>query len=377
MAKTTTAKAPAKAAKKPEKLKIGIIGCGGIANGKHMPALSKLANVEMVAFCDIIEEKAVKAAKDFGTPDAKTYVGEEAYKKMLEDKAIDVVHVLTHNTLHCPMTCDALEAGKHVMCEKPMATTYAEAKKMVDTAKKTGKKLTIGYQNRQRNDSLYLKAEAEAGTFGEIYYAKATAIRRRAVPTWGVFLDEEKQGGGPLIDIGTHALDLTLWTMGNYKPKFCVGTEYHKLNNQTDTGNAWGDWDPSKFTVEDSAFGFIVMENGATIYLESSWALNSLDVREAVTTVCGTLAGGDMEGGVRINGVKHGRQYVMQPNLRAGGVAFYSGGSENPEDREARLWIEAIINDKPPFVLPEEACAVSQILEGIYISAKQGKPYFF
>ena len=355
-------------------VKIGIIGCGGIANGKHMPALSKLSNVEMVAFCDIIIEKAEKAAKDYGTKDAKVYLD---YKELLADKAIDVVHVLTHNTLHCPMTCDALEAGKHVMCEKPMATTYVEAKKMVDTAKKTGKKLTIGYQNRQRNDSLYLKAEADAGTFGEIYYAKATAIRRRAVPTWGVFLDEEKQGGGPLIDIGTHALDLTLWTMNNYQPKYCVGTSYHKLNNQTNTGNAWGDWDPAQFTVEDSAFGFIVMENGATIYLESSWALNSLDVREAVTTVCGTLAGGDMDGGVRINGVNHGRQYVSQPNLRAGGVAFYSGGSENAEDREARLWIDAVINNTDPFVLPEQACVVSQILEGIYISAKSDKPYYF
>ena len=360
-----------------EKVRIGIIGCGGIANGKHMPALKTLKNVEMVAFCDIVEERAAKAAKQYGTADAKTYVGEAAYKKLLEDKTIDVVHVLTHNTLHCVQTCDALEAGKHVMCEKPMAVSAVEAQKMVDTAKKTGKLLTVGYQNRQRSDSLYMKAEAEAGTFGDIYYAKATAIRRRAVPTWGVFLDEEKQGGGPLIDIGTHALDLTLWTMNNYKPKYCVGTVYHKLNNQKNTGNAWGDWDPSKFTVEDSAFGFVVMEDGATIYLESSWALNSLDVREAVTTVCGTKAGGDMVDGVRINGIQHGRQYVMRPNFGAGGVAFYEGASEDPAEREAQLWINAVINNKAPFVKPEEAFVVSQILEGIYESAKTDKPFYF
>jgi len=364
-----------------EKVRIGIIGCGGIANGKHMPSLKKLKNVEMVAFCDIVEEKAVKAAKEYGTATAKTYVGETAYKKLLEDKTIDVVHVLTHNTLHCVMTCDALEAGKHVMCEKPMAVSALEAQKMVDTAKKTGKLLTIGYQNRQRSDSLFLKTEAESGTFGDIYYAKGTAIRRRAVPTWGVFLDGEKQGGGPLIDIGTHALDLTLWTMNNYKPKYCVGTVYHKLNNQTNTGNAWGDWDPAKFTVEDSAFGFIVMENGATIYLESSWALNSLDVREAVTAVCGTKAGGDMgtaeQSGIRINGIQHGRQYVMRPNMRAGGVAFYEGASEDPAEREAALWIDAVVNKKAPFVLPEEAMVVTQILEGIYESAKTGAPFCF
>ena len=360
-----------------EKIRIGIIGCGGIANGKHMPSLKGIKNVEMAAFCDIVEEKAEKAAKEYGSADAKVYVGEDSYKKMLEDKTIDVVHVLTHNTLHSPMTCDALEAGKHVMCEKPMAISASEAKKMIDAAKKSGKKLTIGYQNRHRSDSLFMKAEAEAGTFGEIYYAKATAIRRRAVPTWGVFLNEEKQGGGPLIDIGTHALDLTLWTMNNYKPKYCLGTIYHKLNNQTETGNAWGDWDPKKFTVEDSAFGFVVMENGATIYLESSWALNSLDVREAVTTVCGTKGGGDMTDGLRINGIRHGRQYVLRPDLNAGGVAFYEGASDNPAQREANLWIDAVVNNKTPFVLPEEAFVVSQILEGIYESGKSGKPVYF
>ena len=361
-----------------QKVRIGIIGCGGIANGKHMPSLKTLKNVEMVAFCDIVAEKAEKAAKEYGSKDAKVYIGEDSYKKLLEDKTIDVVHVLTHNTLHCPMTCDALEAGKHVMCEKPMAVSAVEAQKMVDAAKKSGKKLTIGYQGRHRSDSLFLKEEALAGTFGDIYYAKATAIRRRAVPTWGVFLDEEKQGGGPLIDIGTHALDLTLWTMNNYKPKYCVGTAYHKLNSQKNAGNAWGDWDPKKFTVEDSAFGFIVMEDGATVYLEATWALNSLDVREAVTSICGTKAGADMNDGLRINGIRNGRQYVMKPNFNAGGVAFYEGVSEDPAQREAALWInDAVLKNKAPFVLPEEAFVVTQILEGIYKSAKSGEPYYF
>ena len=355
--------------------RVGIIGCGGIANGKHMPALKRVADCEMVAFCDVIEERAKKAAQDFGAEGAKVYTD---YKELLKDGTIDVVHVCTPNRSHSFITVDALEAGKHVMCEKPMAINSAEAKKMLDAAKRTGKLLSIGYQSRFRADSRYLKAEAEAGTFGDIYYAKATAIRRRAVPTWGVFLNEHEQGGGPLIDIGTHALDLTLWIMNNYKPKYCVGTSYHKLNNDTDQANMWGNWDPEKFTVEDSAFGFIVMENGATIVLESSWALNTLDVREAVTSVSGTKAGADMMDGLRINGVRNGAQYVLKPDFNAGSVAFSHGsGAEGAADMEERLWIEAVRGGDAPITKPEEAYCVTRILEGIYESARTGKPYYF
>ena len=355
--------------------RIGIIGCGGIANGKHLPSLAKVENCEIVAFCDICIERAEASAKKFGTPDAKVY---EDYKELLKDESIDVIHVCTPNRSHSFITVDALESGKHVMCEKPMAINSAEAKKMVDAAERTGKLLSIGYQSRFRDDSQYLKAEAEDGTFGEIYFAKATAIRRRAVPTWGVFLNEEEQGGGPLIDIGTHALDLTLWIMDNYKPKYCVGTTYHKLNKDTDQGNMWGNWNPDEFTVEDSAFGFVVMENGATVFLESSWALNTLEVREAVTSVSGTKAGADMIDGLRINGVRHGKQYILKPDFSAGGVAFNSGSTgENAADMEARLWIEATRGGAEPITKPEQAYCVTRILEGIYESAKTGKPYYF
>ncbi|MBQ8250076.1 MAG: Gfo/Idh/MocA family oxidoreductase [Clostridia bacterium] len=356
-------------------IRVGMIGCGGIATKKHMPALAKIADVQMVAFCDIIVERAEQSAKKFGTPDAKVYTD---YKELLADKTIDVVHICTPNRSHSFITVDALESGKHVMCEKPMAINTAEAEKMLDAAKRTGKKLTIGYQGRYRPDSQFMHEEAEKGTFGDIYYAKATALRRRAVPTWGVFLNEYEQGGGPLIDIGTHALDLTLWMMNNYKPKYCVGTAYHKLNNDTRTGNAWGDWKPEEFTVEDSAFGFIVMENGATIVLESAWALNTLDVREAVTSVCGTKAGADMNDGLRINSVINARQCVTKVDLERGGVAFNDGdNSLTSADIEARQWIDAIRNDKDPCVLPEQALCVTKILEGIYESARTGTIYNF
>ncbi len=356
--------------------KVGIVGCGGIANGKHLPALEKLqkaGKLQLLYFCDIIEERAEKAAKKFGAEGAKVTTD---YKEVVAAD-LDVIHVCTPNRSHSEISCAAMEAGKDVLCEKPMAINAAEAKKMVETAKATGRTLSIGYQNRQRPESQYVKAEAEDGFFGDIYFARAYAVRRRAVPTWGVFLNEYEQGGGPLIDIGTHALDLTLWTMDNYKPKYCVGTTYHKLNNQTNTGNAWGDWDPEKFTVEDSAFGFIVMENGATISLESSWALNTHHSCEAKFAVCGDKGGADMRDGLILNTIRHGKQINIHPQVSAKGVDFNDGVTESASDREARLFYEALENGTTPVVTPEQAYVVSQILEGIYISAKTGEPYYF
>lgn len=358
-----------------KKLKVGIVGCGGIANGKHMPSLAKINEVEMVAFCDIIESKAKDAAAKYGTENAVVCTD---YKEIVNDRSIDVVHVCTPNKEHADITIDMLNAGKHVMCEKPMAKTAADAKRMYDAYKKSGKKLTIGYQGRYRPDSLYLKKICEGGELGEIYYAKAHAVRRRAVPTWGVFLNEEEQGGGPLIDIGTHALDLTLWLMNNYEVDSVMGSSYRKLADTENAANAWGPWDPKLFTVEDAAFGFIKMKNGATINLEATWAINMLDVREARTTLCGTKAGADMDDGLRINGEKFGRMYVTKPDLKAGGVDFYEGSvTKDPSLYEARQWIDSILNDTMPTVLPEQALVVSQILEAIYESSKTGKPIYF
>ncbi|MFC4100232.1 Gfo/Idh/MocA family protein [Paenibacillus xanthanilyticus] len=353
--------------------RIGIIGCGGIANGKHLPSLSKLPNAQLVAFCDIVSERAEQAREKYGTDDAAVYA---QYTELLQDETIEIVHVCTPNDSHAEIAIAALEAGKHVMCEKPMAKTAADAKRMVEAAKRTGKKLTIGYNNRYRPDSLHLKRLCEEGALGDIYFAKAHAVRRRAVPTWGVFLDEEKQGGGPLIDIGTHALDLTLWMLDNYKPKLVLGTSYHKLSQRENAANAWGPWDPAKFTVEDSAFGMIVMENGATIMLESSWALNTLEVDEAKCTLSGTEAGADMKNGLRINGEQHSRLYVTEVDLKAGGVAFYSGKAEDAADVEMRMWLQAIEQDTDPIVTPEQAYVVSQILEALYESARTGEAVY-
>ncbi len=357
-----------------ETILVGIIGTGGIAGGKHMPALSKLEGVEMTAFCDIEEAKAQQAAKRFGTPTAKVYAD---YRELLKDPTIDVVHVLTPNDSHAEITIAALEAGKHVMCEKPMAKKAADARRMLEAARRTGKKLSIGYQTRQSAESQYLKKICMAGDLGEIYFAKAHALRRRAVPTWGVFLDAEKQGGGPLIDIGTHALDLTLWMMDNYEPKSVVGNTYRKLGDNEGSANAWGPWDPKQFTVEDSAFGFITMKNGATIILEASWAINLLDTTEANCTLAGTKAGADMKNGLRINGENKGTMYVQNIQTDGGGVAYFDSKGVDLAFEEAKSWINAVRNDTDPIVLPEQALVVSEILEAIYDSAKTGQPVTF
>lgn len=356
------------------KVKVGIIGCGGIANGKHMPSLSKLGDIEMVAFCDIVLEKAEAAKAQYGTPDAKVYVD---YQELLKDKEIDVVHVCTPNRSHAPITIDSLHAGKHVMCEKPMAKTAEDARRMVEAAKETGKKLTIGYQHRHKPEALYLKQVIDRGDLGDIYFSKAFAIRRRGTPNWGVFLNEYEQGGGPLIDIGTHSLDITLYLMNNYEPRMVVGTTYKKVNNP-ECGNPWGGWNPDDHTMEDSAFGFIVMKNGATIILESSWALNTSEpIQEGSTVLCGTDAGAQIKNGVVINKGEFNRLIEIKPDMSAGGVAFFDGVASNPSDVEARRWIDAIKNDTAPVVLPEQACVVSEILEAIYKSAASGQPVYF
>lgn len=356
-------------------VRIGIIGCGGIANGKHMPSLKAVEGVEMVAFCDLIPERAEKAAKEYGTPDAKTYID---YKELLKDESIEVVHVLTPNRSHADITIDALHAGKHVMCEKPMAKSAADAKRMLDAAKETGKKLTIGYQHRQKAASQYAKQYIDTGALGEIYYANCYAIRRRGTPNWGVFLNEYEQGGGPIIDIATHSLDLTLYLMNNYEPAIVVG-KTHKAIEHPEAGNIWGDKGVSTTPLEEAASAMIVMKNGATIMLETSWALNTdSPIPEGSCRLCGSRAGlSIIRDELKINKVELDRQVNSQIDLGAGGVAFYSGSSNSPAVTEARNWIASIVDDTAPVVLPEQAYVVSQILEAIYTSSKTGKAVYF
>jgi len=362
-----------------KKLKIGIVGCGGIANMKHFPVFKDLHELcELVAFCDIIEERAVISAKEYGIPAAKVFAD---YHELVALPELDTVYVLTPNVVHRPVTVAAFENGKNVMCEKPMAATTADAEAMVAAWKKSGKKFTIGYQNRFRPEVQMLKKTCAAGELGEIYYAKAHAIRRRAVPTWGVFPNKALQGGGPLIDIGTHALDITLWMMDNYEPVSVMGSVFYKLGSlpQAVEGNLFGPWDPKTFEVEDSAFGMVRMKNGAVINVEASWAINMLDSREASTTLCGTLAGAEIRSGMSYPvdqlTINRGHNGALTEEILTGkgNIAYFEGDSNAPGNLEGRQFLESILNDTEPLVKPEQALVVTKILDAIYRSAEAGR----
>jgi predicted dehydrogenase len=370
---------------KNNKLQIGIIGCGNIARTKHLPQLAKFKDeVDIVAFCDIVEDRAIAMKEMYGTADSKVF---KCYKELLKED-LDAVHVCTPNRSHAEITIAALNAGLHVMCEKPMAKTAEEAKAMVEAAKQSNKLLTIGYQNRFRVDTQVLKSMVDNGDLGEIYWAKAHANRRRGIPTWGVFTNKYEQGGGPLIDIGTHSLDITLWLMNNYKPVAVLGSTFSKLGNTLQGKDQGTDdhWDPTKYEVEDAAVGLIRFENGATVFLESSWILNTTDCRQAMCTLYGTKAGAEMiypdgvtespERRLIINTVVNGRKAIIEPDVHdpandAGGedVIFNYPGAEG----EMRTWIEALKGEGEIVVKPEQAYIVTLILEAIYKSAETGE----
>ena len=370
------------------KLKVGFIGCGGIANGKHFPGMEQQSELaEMVAFCDLVKERAERAATKYGTPNAKVYTD---YRELLADKSIDAVFVLTPNVSHAEITCAALESGKHVLCEKPMAATEADAKKMLEARDKSGKLLTIGYQYRHFPVNQVAKKTIDDGWLGDIYYAEALYLRRRGVPTWGVFTDKSKQGGGPLIDIGTHALDLTLFLMNNYEPQYVVGTSFEKLGRTLDPehqGQTRRDmtpdaWDPNTYEVEDLAVGQIKMKNGAVIDLKASWALNMAEdasaFGDAKVKLCGMKGGLDTHTGVvRLNHVVAGQLAMTTIGKKV--EAYIPGftGGKPPVSLEHQIFVEAILGKRDLFVTADQAYVVTKILDAIYQSSKTNKPVYF
>jgi predicted dehydrogenase len=347
-----------------EKIKVGIIGSGGIAQGAHMKGYASIPEeCEIVAVCDMNPEVAAEAAKKFDV--AKQYTD---YKEMLADKEIDAVSVCTPNKFHVGPTVDALRAGKHVLCEKPLGMNADECRQMCKAAKESGKILQVALQSRFSGGAKFLKEYINLGHMGDIYYARAQALRRRGVPGWGVFIDKEKQGGGPLIDIGVHILDITLHFMGYPKPVSASGKTWDTLGKNPELWNAWGNYDRTKFTVEDFAVGMIKFDNGAVVVLESSF-MGNLEGDPFQTQLFGTKAGATFkpwgDDSVKIYTEQNQQLFDMIPkNIPSVDSAHVA---------EVQAFVDAIKTGKPSPVPGENGLILNAIFDALYKSSETGK----
>ena len=254
-------------------MKVGIIGAGGIAQYAHIPGYQMVPDVEVVALSDPDTPRARHAARKFSIPHVFSN-----YQDLLK-LGLDAVSVCAPNYLHAEATIAALEAGAHVLCEKPMAMNAAQAEKMVAASRRTGKLLMMAYNNRFRREAQALKKLIVAGMLGDVYFARAAWIRRRGIPSPGSWFGIKAQsGGGPLIDLGVHVLDLALWLMAEKQAATVMGATYAKFGNRPEAlGSNWAWGEPvagGRFDVEDMACAMIRFSDGASMFLEASWAAN-------------------------------------------------------------------------------------------------------
>jgi len=347
-----------------KKLKIGIIGSGGIAQSCHMPGYASMPDLcEIKRVCDINPEIATTAADKFQVPSVCS-----DYREVANDPEIDAVSVATPNAFHMQPTVECLRAGKHVLCEKPLAMNGPEAKQMVRAARDSDRILQVGLNLRFGGPARFIKDYIDRGHMGQIYYARAQALRRRGVPGWGVFIDKEKQGGGPLVDIGVHILDLTLHFMGYPKPVAASGKTWDMLGKNPALTNAWGDYDREKFTVEDMAVGLIRFDNGSVVVLESSFMAN-IEGDAFQTQLFGTKAGALVKGWgedpIRI-WTEQDRQLLDIKPANVSNVA-------SSHTAEVQAFVGAILEGKPSPVPGEHGMYLNAIFDSLYKSAETGR----
>jgi predicted dehydrogenase len=273
------------------RLRVGVIGAG--IGAIHVQGYTQNPDAEMVALAGLDDDRVRRVAKDYNIP--MTY---RAYEELLLDTSIDAVSVCLPNALHAPVTIAALEAGKHVLVEKPLARNTVEGQMMLDAAAKYGKVLMIGFNRRYRGDVQWLKQHIESGGLGEIYYAKAFWMRRAGIPRLGSwFVSKEQSGGGPLIDLGVHVLDMALYLMGEPTVRTVSASTYAAFGPRGLKG-----WEGRvatsdsglSYDVEDLATGLLRLGNGATLHLEASWATHSSAADDFGVTLYGTEGGAEM-----------------------------------------------------------------------------------
>jgi len=338
------------------KIRVGIVGTGGIARSCHIPGWQENKDVEIVAVCDINKKRASAAAQEFNITNAF-----KDFRKLVCMKEIDIVDVCTPNMVHTPAVIAALNAGKHVICEKPLAVTTAEVKKMGLTAKKKRRKLMTAQHQRFTGTAVSAKKFVDSGQLGEVYHARTYALRRDLLPTAPGFIDKRLSGGGPCMDIGVHALDLCMYLMGFPKPVVVSGTSKVNFAKDHDIPGAWGEWNRRLFSVEDFAAGFVRFDNGAALVLEASW-LGHYNVSECLKCqIYGKKASLEWPSGE----FSTARNRVMYD-----GTLKPAGGLRPPHTEELFAFYDCVVNNKPSPVPVEETIRVIGILEGIYKSEK-------
>ncbi len=347
------------------KLKVGIIGTGGISHA-HMGGYKALADrVQVVAACDIDEPKLKRYAERYGIP--HTYTD---YNEMMAKEDLDCVSVTTWNAAHKGATIAALRGGANVICEKPMAMNAAEAEEMLATAKETGKLLQIGFVRRFGGDADTIKKLSAEGVMGDIYYAKATYLRRNGCPG-GWFGDKSYSGGGPLIDLGVHVIDLSRYLAGNPQPVSAYGVTYKNLGCDRASGAEMA-WELSshnkgyKYTVEDFASAMVRFDNGFTLQVEASFNLN-IPHDMGTIELFGTKSGVKIDPGVELYTDMAGMFVNVQPQ---GNTTF---DATSPFNAEIRGFIDASLGNAPCRATAEDGVALMKILDAIYQSAEIGK----
>ena len=339
-------------------LRVALIGAGQVARVSHIPNYQSMEGIEVAAICSASPETARMTAKQFGIPHFY-----DDHLEMLQKEQPDLVSVCVPNRFHCRLTCDALEYGCHVMCEKPPAITVEEALQMEETAARMGRILTFGFHFRHGRNIFIVKERIENGSMGELYAAKVQWIRRRGIPGWGNFTNKSMQGGGPLIDIGAHMLDLALYLMNYPKISYVSAAAHDKIGRQGGSG-LMGSWDGSRFSVEDSLFGFIRFRNGASLNLETAFALHmrEKDIRQVELF-------GDRQGAALFPLEFFGTEGEQPTN-----TAYPFQEDADLHKKELENFVAACRGEATVVVKPEEAVYLQKVLCALYESAETGRP---
>jgi len=339
-------------------LKVGVVGTGGIFKGAHLPGWLSHKEVEVVAFCDSHRASAEAVAKEF--PGTKVY---DDYRELLADPSIDIVGISTPNLYHSEISIAALRNGKHVFCEKPDAINPLEAQKMAGVAKESGKLLMVMRNNRFSNEAMYAKRIIEQGQLGDLYMGRCGWIRRRGIPgRGGWFTTKELSGGGPLIDLGVHMIDMALWLSGNPKPIAVSGTTYRKFADRPD---ASGKVPAGTFDVEDLAAGFIRFDNGASLQIEFSWASNIAEEQKFLEWR-GTEGGFSLiDDKLRVFTESEGTLVDLQPQFPGATIPQHTANIHH--------FIECVLGRVTPIFTPDQGVDMIKILSAIYESADSGR----